>query len=51
MKVKSAVSLVCRGCQFVRRKGRVYVVCRDNQKHKQVSINLFIITLNIMYAF
>lgn len=36
MKVKSAVSLICRGCQFVRRKGRVYVVCRDNQKHKQV---------------
>lgn len=49
MKVKSAVSLICRGCQFVRRKGRVYVVCRDNQKHKQVRLDVQIRMYNYLF--
>ena len=36
MKVRSSVKLMCDGCNVVRRKGRVYVVCSKNPKHKQV---------------
>ncbi|PFH54453.1 hypothetical protein AMATHDRAFT_95961, partial [Amanita thiersii Skay4041] len=36
MKVRSSVKLMCEGCSVVRRKGRVYVVCARNPKHKQV---------------
>ncbi|KAF8905563.1 ribosomal protein L36-domain-containing protein [Gymnopilus junonius] len=35
MKVRSSVKLMCDGCNVVRRKGRVYVVCSKNPKHKQ----------------
>ncbi|MFA7201852.1 MAG: 50S ribosomal protein L36 [Candidatus Paceibacterota bacterium] len=34
MKVRSSVKKVCKSCQTVRRKGRVYVICK-NVKHKQ----------------
>ncbi|KIK07016.1 hypothetical protein K443DRAFT_88163 [Laccaria amethystina LaAM-08-1] len=36
MKVRSSVKVMCDGCSVVRRKGRVYVVCSKNPKHKQV---------------
>lgn len=36
MKVRSSVKVMCDGCSIVRRKGRVYVVCSRNPKHKQV---------------
>jgi large subunit ribosomal protein L36 len=36
MKVKASVKRVCSGCQVVRRKGRVRVICKSNPKHKQV---------------
>ncbi|KAF8168121.1 ribosomal protein L36-domain-containing protein [Crassisporium funariophilum] len=36
MKVRSSVKVMCEGCSVVRRKGRVYVVCSINPKHKQV---------------
>ncbi|KAJ4002335.1 ribosomal protein L36-domain-containing protein [Lentinula boryana] len=36
MKVRSSVKVMCDGCSIVRRKGRVYVVCSKNPKHKQV---------------
>ncbi|KAF8227423.1 hypothetical protein L208DRAFT_1296499 [Tricholoma matsutake] len=36
MKVRSSVKVMCDGCNIVRRKGRVYVVCSKNPKHKQV---------------
>ncbi|KJA29107.1 hypothetical protein HYPSUDRAFT_112253, partial [Hypholoma sublateritium FD-334 SS-4] len=36
MKVRSSVKVMCEGCNVVRRKGRVYVVCSKNPKHKQV---------------
>ncbi|KIM48223.1 hypothetical protein M413DRAFT_61428 [Hebeloma cylindrosporum] len=36
MKVRSSVKVMCDGCNVVRRKGRVYVVCSKNPKHKQV---------------
>lgn len=38
MKVRAAVKKLCDGCSIVRRKGRVYVVCTKDPKHKQVSI-------------
>ncbi|MBI2025142.1 MAG: 50S ribosomal protein L36 [Candidatus Harrisonbacteria bacterium] len=34
MKVRSSVKVICVSCKTVRRKGRVYVVCK-NPKHKQ----------------
>ncbi|KAG8962968.1 hypothetical protein FRC03_003585 [Tulasnella sp. 419] len=35
MKVRSSVKLMCEGCAIVKRKGRVYVICNNNPKHKQ----------------
>ncbi|KAH7930938.1 hypothetical protein BV22DRAFT_18042 [Leucogyrophana mollusca] len=35
MKVRSSVKVMCDGCSIVRRKGRVYVLCSKNPKHKQ----------------
>ncbi|GAA5867619.1 hypothetical protein JCM3774_001531 [Rhodotorula dairenensis] len=35
MKVRSSVKLYCDGCQSVRRKNRVYIICRNNPKHRQ----------------
>lgn len=34
MKVRSSVKKICKDCQVVRRKGRVYIVCKI-KKHKQ----------------
>ncbi|KAG2154823.1 ribosomal protein L36-domain-containing protein [Suillus clintonianus] len=36
MKVRSSVKVMCDGCSVVKRKGRVYIVCSKNPKHKQV---------------
>ena len=36
MKVRSSVKVMCDGCSIVKRKGRVYVICSRNPKHKQV---------------
>ena len=41
MKVRSAVRKFCEGCSIVRRKGKIYVICSLNPKHKQVYITLF----------
>ncbi|MDD3046476.1 MAG: 50S ribosomal protein L36 [Candidatus Pacebacteria bacterium] len=35
MKVKASVKKICNNCKIVRRKGRVYVICSTNPKHKQ----------------
>ncbi|GAA5836464.1 hypothetical protein JCM9279_000399 [Rhodotorula babjevae] len=35
MKVKSSVKIYCSGCQSVRRKGTVFILCSLNPKHKQ----------------
>jgi large subunit ribosomal protein L36 len=35
MKVKASVKKICEFCQIVKRKGRVYVICKKNPKHKQ----------------
>ncbi|MFZ8833073.1 MAG: 50S ribosomal protein L36 [Candidatus Caldipriscus sp.] len=35
MKVQSSVKRRCAYCKVVRRKGRVYVICTRNPKHKQ----------------
>ncbi|KAH9964299.1 ribosomal protein L36-domain-containing protein, partial [Russula dissimulans] len=36
MKVRSSVKIMCDGCNVVRRKGRVYILCAKNPRHKQV---------------
>lgn len=36
MKVRAAVKKMCNCCAIVRRKGRLYVICSKNPKHKQV---------------
>ncbi|KAK9803376.1 hypothetical protein WJX72_001346 [[Myrmecia] bisecta] len=35
MKVRSAVKVMCDACRVVRRRGKVFVVCKSNPKHKQ----------------
>ncbi|KAK9798995.1 hypothetical protein WJX73_010658 [Symbiochloris irregularis] len=35
MIVRSSVKRLCASCRFVKRKGRIYVVCKTNAKHKQ----------------
>ncbi|CAI5477259.1 unnamed protein product [Closterium sp. Yama58-4] len=35
MKVRASVKRLCEACRVVRRRGRVYVVCATNPKHKQ----------------
>ncbi|TGZ83849.1 hypothetical protein EX30DRAFT_338449 [Ascodesmis nigricans] len=35
MKVRASVKKLCDGCMSVRRKGRVYIICSKNPKHKQ----------------
>lgn len=37
MKVRASVKVLCSGCKITRRKGRVYVYCSKDAKHKQVS--------------
>lgn len=34
-KVRSALKLKCPGCKFVRRKGRLRVICKNKNTHKQ----------------
>ena len=34
-KVRSALKLKCSGCKFVRRKGRLRVICKNKNTHKQ----------------
>ncbi|MDP2650153.1 MAG: 50S ribosomal protein L36 [bacterium] len=34
MKVKSSVKKICKDCKNVRRRGRLFVVCK-NPRHKQ----------------
>ncbi|KAI5082662.1 hypothetical protein GOP47_0002405, partial [Adiantum capillus-veneris] len=35
MKVRSAVKRLCEFCRVVKRRGRIYVLCKANPKHKQ----------------
>ncbi|KAK7694695.1 hypothetical protein QCA50_001883 [Cerrena zonata] len=35
MKVRASVKRLCEGCSVVRRKGRIYIICSRNPKHKQ----------------
>ena len=42
MKVRSSVKVMCDGCNIVRRKGRVYILCSKNPKHKQVHLRALV---------
>jgi large subunit ribosomal protein L36 len=35
MKVRSSVKRICEACKIVRRKGRIYVICSSDARHKQ----------------
>ncbi|KAG0366494.1 ribosomal protein L36-domain-containing protein [Gamsiella multidivaricata] len=35
MKVRASVKKICEGCSSVKRRGRVFIICSKNQKHKQ----------------
>ncbi|MSR57722.1 MAG: 50S ribosomal protein L36 [Planctomycetaceae bacterium] len=35
MKIRASVKRICEGCKIVTRKGRVYVICSANPRHKQ----------------
>ncbi|KAL9242439.1 hypothetical protein vseg_016434 [Gypsophila vaccaria] len=35
MKVRSSVKKMCEYCKTVKRRGRVYITCSANKKHKQ----------------
>lgn len=35
MRVKSSIKKNCRDCMIVKRRGRLYVICKKNPKHKQ----------------
>ncbi|VFQ64255.1 unnamed protein product [Cuscuta campestris] len=35
MKVRSSVKKLCEFCRTIKRRGRVYVICSANPKHKQ----------------
>ncbi|MCB0332340.1 MAG: 50S ribosomal protein L36 [Bdellovibrionales bacterium] len=35
MKVRASVKPICAYCRVVRRKGRVFVICKRTPKHKQ----------------
>jgi large subunit ribosomal protein L36 len=35
MKVKASVKTICMKCKVVRRKGKVFVICKSTPKHKQ----------------
>ncbi|MBL8811205.1 MAG: 50S ribosomal protein L36 [Planctomycetaceae bacterium] len=35
MKVRSSVKRVCDFCKLVRRRGKIFVICSSNPRHKQ----------------
>ena len=35
MKVRSAIKKICDACKVVKRKRKLYVICKKNPKHKQ----------------
>jgi large subunit ribosomal protein L36 len=35
MKVRSSVKRICEHCKLVRRRGKLFVICKANPKHKQ----------------
>ena len=35
MKTRSAIRRMCQGCRIVKRRGRRFVICDRNKKHKQ----------------
>ncbi|MCC6737561.1 MAG: 50S ribosomal protein L36 [Planctomycetia bacterium] len=35
MKVRASVKRICEGCQIIKRRGKVRVICSREAKHKQ----------------
>ena len=35
MKVRASVKPICTSCKVVKRKGKVYIICKKTPKHKQ----------------
>ncbi|PWY99465.1 hypothetical protein BCV70DRAFT_162486 [Testicularia cyperi] len=49
MKVRSSVKKFCDGCSVVRRKGRLYVICSKDPKHKQVRVAIALLYTHIQH--
>ena len=47
MKVRASVKVMCDGCSVVKRKGRVYIICSKNPKHKQVLLLFCLFAVNM----
>lgn len=35
MKIRASIRRICESCKIVRRKGKNYVICSANPRHKQ----------------
>ena len=35
MKVRSSVKRICESCKIVQRKGKIFVICSSDPRHKQ----------------
>jgi large subunit ribosomal protein L36 len=35
MKVRPSVKRMCKECRVIRRKGKVFIICSSDPKHKQ----------------
>ncbi|MEK7504999.1 MAG: 50S ribosomal protein L36 [Patescibacteria group bacterium] len=35
MQVRSAIMKRCASCRMVRRRGHLYIICKNKKKHKQ----------------
>lgn len=35
MRIKSSVKKICKDCKIIKRKNKVYVICKKTPKHKQ----------------
>ncbi|KAL4421165.1 hypothetical protein ABPG77_003348 [Micractinium sp. CCAP 211/92] len=35
MKVRASIKKLCEACRIVKRRGRLFVICKENPKHKQ----------------
>ena len=40
MKVRSSIRKICNNCRLIRRKGKIFIICK-NPKHKQRQIKNF----------
>lgn len=35
MKIRASIKKICRDCKLVKRRDKLYIICKKNPKHKQ----------------